>query len=95
MVTSSVLSAISVPLESEPELEDVVAELAPEASLPGALPLTVDNLEGNVLHTKHHTHTHARTHTHTHTHRKHTERVQREGSKTADIDICILYVCLL
>ena len=78
MVTSCVLSAISVPLESEPELEDVVAELTPEASLPGALPLTVDNLEGNVLHTKHHTHTHARTHTHTHT-----ENTQKEFRERA------------
>ena len=33
----------------EPQLEDVVVELATEASLVAVLPLLVHNLEGNVL----------------------------------------------
>ena len=33
----------------EPQLEDVVVELTPEASLVPVLPLSVDNLEGDVL----------------------------------------------
>lgn len=46
------LSPISVPLEPEPQLHDIVVELALEAMLPWILPLPVDNLEGNVLQDK-------------------------------------------
>jgi hypothetical protein len=47
-VTAS--SPVSIPLEAKPKLEDVVAELAPESMSPGTLPLTIHNLETNVLH---------------------------------------------
>ena len=43
------LSAVSVALEVEPQLEDVVVELASESSLVAVLPLLVHYLEGNVL----------------------------------------------
>ena len=43
------LSPVSVSFKMEPQLEDVVVELAPEAPLVDVLPLLVDNLEGNVL----------------------------------------------
>ena len=43
------LSAVSVALEVEPQLEDIVVELASESSLIAVLPLLVDNLEGDVL----------------------------------------------
>ena len=42
-------SPVSVSLEVEPELEDVVVELAAEAPLVPVLPLPVDDLEGDVL----------------------------------------------
>ena len=42
-------SPVSVSLEVEPELEDVIVELAPEAPLVPVLPLPVDDLEGDVL----------------------------------------------
>ena len=51
MLTPS-LSPISVPLEPEPQLHDVVVELALEAMLPRILPLPVDNLECNILQDK-------------------------------------------
>ena len=43
------LTSVSVSLEVEPELEDVIVELALEAALVPVLPLPVHNLEGNVL----------------------------------------------
>ena len=43
------LSPVSVSFKMEPQLEDVVVELAPEAPLVDVLPLLVDNLEGDVL----------------------------------------------
>lgn len=43
------LAAIAVPLEVEPQLEDVVVEVAAEAALVRVLPLAVDDLEGDVL----------------------------------------------
>ena len=43
------LSSISVALEMEPELEDVVVELTAESALVAVLPLLVHNLERNVL----------------------------------------------
>uniref|UniRef100_A0A672UIP1 Uncharacterized protein n=1 Tax=Strigops habroptila TaxID=2489341 RepID=A0A672UIP1_STRHB len=46
---SSPSSAVAVPLEVEPELEDPVGKLAAEAMPVGILPLAVDNLEGDVL----------------------------------------------
>lgn len=42
-------SPVSVPFESEPKLQDVVAELTPEPMSPRTLPLTVHNLETNIL----------------------------------------------
>lgn len=45
----SLLSPISVALEVEPQLKNVVLELTPEASLVGVLPLSADNLECYVL----------------------------------------------
>ncbi|KFW12031.1 Putative uncharacterized protein encoded by CACTIN-AS1, partial [Fulmarus glacialis] len=42
-------SAVTVTLEVEPELEDPISKLAAEAVAVGILPLTVDDLEGNVL----------------------------------------------
>ena len=45
----AVLSPISVPLEPEPELEDVVIELTPEPMFPGAFPFPIHYLERNVL----------------------------------------------
>ena len=43
------LTSISVALEMEPELEDVVVELTAESALVAVLPLLVHNLERNVL----------------------------------------------
>ena len=43
------LSPVSVSFKMEPQLGDVVVELAPEAPLVDVLPLLVDNLEGDVL----------------------------------------------
>ena len=43
------LSTIAVSLKVEPQLEDVVLELAAEPTLVRILPFPVDNLEGNVL----------------------------------------------
>lgn len=43
------LPAVAVPLEVEPQLEDVVVEVAAEAALVRVLPLAVDDLEGDVL----------------------------------------------
>lgn len=43
------LTPIAVSLEVEPELEDVVVEVAAEAALVRVLPLAVDDLEGDVL----------------------------------------------
>lgn len=43
------LTSVSVPLEVEPELEDVVVELAAEAPLVPVLPLSVHDLERDVL----------------------------------------------
>lgn len=43
------LSSITVPLEKEPQLEDVVRELAAEPMSPGTLPLPIHNLECNIL----------------------------------------------
>ena len=43
------LSSVAVALESEPELENVVIELALEAVLPRVVPLPIHNLERNVL----------------------------------------------
>ena len=42
-------SPVTVSLEVEPQLEDVVLELAAETPLIGVLPFSVDNLEGYVL----------------------------------------------
>ena len=47
--THEILSPVSITFEVEPELEDVVLELASEAMFVGVLPLSVYNLEGNVL----------------------------------------------
>ena len=44
-----VLSPIPISLEMIPQLEYIVMKLATEASLIGILPLTVDNLESDVL----------------------------------------------
>jgi hypothetical protein len=44
-----ILAPISVALEVEPELENVVMKLAAESSLVAVLPLLVHNLEGDVL----------------------------------------------
>ena len=44
------LSPVSVPLESEPELEDVVGELAPESISPRTLPLTIHYAKCDILH---------------------------------------------
>ena len=43
------LSPISVPLEAEPELQDVVGELASESMPPRTLPFAVHYLECYVL----------------------------------------------
>ena len=43
------LSPVSVSFKMEPQLGDVVVELAPEAPLVDVLPLLVDNLEGDIL----------------------------------------------
>ena len=45
------LSPVSVPLESEPKLQDVVAELAPESMSPRTLPFPIHDLETNILNT--------------------------------------------
>lgn len=45
----SCLAAVSVSLEVEPQLEDVVVEVATEATLVGVLPLAVHDLERDVL----------------------------------------------
>ena len=45
----SASSSISVPLEPEPQLQNVVVELALESMLPGVLPFPVHYLESNVL----------------------------------------------
>ena len=45
----SALSAISVTLEVEPQLKDVVLELAAEAMAMWVLPLTADDFECNIL----------------------------------------------
>ncbi len=42
-------SPVSVPLEAEPKLQDVVSELAPEAMSPRTLPLSINYLETDVL----------------------------------------------
>ena len=42
-------SAVPIPFEVKPELEDVVLELASEPLSVGILPLPVDDLEGDVL----------------------------------------------
>ena len=47
--THEILSPVSITFKVEPELEDIVLELAPEAMFVGVLPLSVYNLEGNVL----------------------------------------------
>ena len=49
MIDGEYSSSVSISLEMEPELEDVVVELTPEASLVSVLPLSVDNLECDVL----------------------------------------------
>ena len=46
---ASMLPPVAISLEVEPQLEDIVLELASEAALVGVLPFPVDNLEGNVL----------------------------------------------
>lgn len=43
-------SSVSVSLEAEPELQNVVVKLALEPMLPRVLPLSVHNLEPYVLH---------------------------------------------
>ena len=47
--TINISSPVSEPLEVEPQLEYVVVELALETSLVAKLPLSVDDLEGDVL----------------------------------------------
>ena len=43
------LSSVSVPFESEPQLQDVVVEVTLEAMLPRVVPFPVHHLEGYVL----------------------------------------------
>ena len=43
------LSSVAVPLEMEPQLENVVVELTSETSLVGVLPLSVHDLKCYVL----------------------------------------------
>ena len=43
-------SPISVTLKVKPQLEDVIVKLTAKASLVWIFPLTVDNLESNILH---------------------------------------------
>jgi len=43
------LSAIPIPLKVKPKLENVVLKLTAEAMPMRILPLSVDNLEGNIL----------------------------------------------
>ena len=45
----SLLSSISVSLESKPELQYVVGKLTSKAVSPRALPLSIDYAKGNVL----------------------------------------------
>lgn len=45
----SCLSSVAISLEMEPELENVVHKLTPEASFVGELPLAVDNFESDVF----------------------------------------------
>ena len=44
----AVSSPVSQPLEVEPQLENVVVKLTPEAPFVAIFPLTVDNLERDV-----------------------------------------------
>jgi len=44
-------SPITVPLEVEPQLEDVVVKLTPKSPLVWIFPLAVYDLESNILHT--------------------------------------------
>ena len=43
------LTSVSVSLEMEPELEDIIMELASESSLVTIFPFSVHDLESNVL----------------------------------------------
>lgn len=43
------LTTISVSLEVKPQLEDVIVELTPKSTLIRVLPLSVDDLERDVL----------------------------------------------